>query len=176
MIKEIDAVSLIGRDVRNQLGAERLELSARKLQGRHQKALALAFAAPMSAEDKERFANCEAERYWHLRERFLRGEISGLRDEELGELASIGYVIDPRGKTAIEDKASVKSTLGRSPDHAESLMLALGEPSYEPFRFTPLLRHVPKSSPFAPPQQPAATCKAQDDADDMAGKVGDHFP
>ena len=45
--------------------------------------------------------------------RFLRGEISGLSDEELAELAAIGYVIDPRGKTAIEDKASVKSALGR---------------------------------------------------------------
>jgi hypothetical protein len=79
--------------------------------------------AASSASDKERFANLKAERFWNLRERFLKGEISGLSDEELAELAAIGYVINPRGLTAIEDKASVKSALGRSPDHAEALML-----------------------------------------------------
>jgi hypothetical protein len=47
----------------------------------------------------------------------------------LSELAAINYVIDPRGKTVIDDKASVLSALGRSPDLAESLALALGEPS-----------------------------------------------
>ena len=124
--------------------------------------------AASSAQEKERFANLKAERYWNLRERFQRGEISGLSDEALGELASISYLIDSRGKTAIEDKASVRSALGRSPDLAEALMLALGEPSYEPFRFQPLLRDVPSSSPFVP-QSSEATCKRQDDLDDMAG-------
>ena len=46
--------------------------------------------------------------------------------------------MDPRGKTAIEAKEGVKSTLGRSPDLAESLMLALGEPTYEPFVYRPI--------------------------------------
>jgi hypothetical protein len=53
-----------------------------------------------------------------LRERFLMGEVTGLSDEMLGELAVINYVIDSRGRTAIEDKASVRSALGRSPDYA----------------------------------------------------------
>jgi phage terminase large subunit len=91
-----------------------------------------------SATDKERFSNLKAERYWYLRERFQRGEISGLSDECLSELAAISYLVDPRGKTAIEDKTSVKSTLGKSPDLAESLMLALGEPTYEPFVYRPI--------------------------------------
>ena len=34
--------------------------------------------AASSAQEKERFANLKAERYWMLRERFLRGEVSGL--------------------------------------------------------------------------------------------------
>lgn len=97
--------------------------------------------AASPAQEKERFANLKAERYWHLRERMQRGEISGLSDEALGELAAINYVIDARGKTAIEDKSSVKSALGRSPDIAEALMLALGEPAYEPFRFTRFYCH-----------------------------------
>ena len=41
-------------------------------------------------------------------------------------------MIDPHGRTAIEDKASVKSALGKSPDLAEALMLAIGEPPHEP--------------------------------------------
>lgn len=125
--------------------------------------------ASSAAQERERFSNLKAERYWNLRERFQRGEISGLSDEALSELVSISYLIDARGKTAIEDKASVRSALGRSPDLAEALMLALGEPSYETFRFQPLLRHVPSSSPFLPPQHPAASCAAQDAADDAAG-------
>ena len=91
-----------------------------------------------AAQDRERFVNLKAERYWYLRERFQRGEVSGLNDEMLAELASISYLIDSHGKTAIEDKASVKSTLGRSPDLAESLMLALGEITYEPFVYRPI--------------------------------------
>jgi hypothetical protein len=42
-----------------------------------------------------------------------------LSDEALSELAAISYVIDSRGRTAIEDKASVKSALGKSPDIAK---------------------------------------------------------
>jgi hypothetical protein len=96
-----------------------------------------------SAQEKERFSNLKAERYWHLRERFLKGEVSGLDVEMLSELAAIAYVIEPRGKTAIEDKASVKNTLGKSPDLPGALMLALGEPLYEPFRYQPLPSNLP---------------------------------
>jgi hypothetical protein len=80
-----------------------------------------------SADDPERFANLKAQRYWFLRERFQAGGISGLSDALFEELAPIGYVIDPRGRTAIEDKAAVRSSIGRSPDLAEALMLAAGD-------------------------------------------------
>lgn len=129
--------------------------------------------AASSATDKERFANLKAERFWNLRGRLFAGEISGLSDEELTELAAIGYVIDPRGKTAIEDKASVKSALGRSPDHAEALMLALGEPSYEPYRYQPLL--IPSRTAVLTGKSYAgypqgATCTQRDMADDLQGE------
>lgn len=44
-------------------------------------------------------------------------------------LAAKNYVIDSRGRTSIEDKVSVRSALRRSPDLADPLMLALGEPT-----------------------------------------------
>ena len=50
--------------------------------------------AGSSASDKERFTNLKAERFWNLRERFLKNEIGGLSDEALAELASIEYLID----------------------------------------------------------------------------------
>jgi hypothetical protein len=68
--------------------------------------------ASSAVKEKERFTNQKAQRYWNLRERFQRVEIAGLSDECLAELASISYLIDPKGRTAIEDKESVKSTLG----------------------------------------------------------------
>ena len=80
-----------------------------------------------AAEEPERFTNLKAQRYWHLRQRFIAGNISGLSDAMFEELAPIAYVIDPKGRTAIEDKASVRSTIGRSPDLAEALMLAAGD-------------------------------------------------
>ena len=80
-----------------------------------------------SSADKERFANLKAERFWFLRERFAKGQISGLSDEMLAELAAIEYVVDTHGRIAIESKASVTSALGRSPDLAEALMIALGD-------------------------------------------------
>jgi hypothetical protein len=124
--------------------------------------------ASSSASDKERFTNLKAERYWNLRDRVLKNEISGLSDEDLAELAAISYVIDTRGKTGIEDKASVKSALGRSPDHAEALILALGEPSYAPFRYSGLPKYERNPWPAQTPAQ-RASCQADDDRDDMIG-------
>jgi hypothetical protein len=92
--------------------------------------------------DKERFANAKGERYWHLRERFERGEISGLSDDGLSELAAIDYLIAPNGKTAIADKETVKAALGKSPDIAEAIMLCLGEEVYS----GPLMQTAPSSS------------------------------
>jgi hypothetical protein len=47
----------------------------------------------------------------------------------LGELAAITYTITSKGQIAIDGKADVKAALGRSPDLAEALMLALGDSS-----------------------------------------------
>ena len=49
--------------------------------------------------------------------------------------------------------------LGHGPDLAEALMLALGEPAYEPYRYTDLPR-LPTSSPFDSAAR-RATCQAR---------------
>lgn len=85
--------------------------------------------------DPERFTNLKAERYWRLRERFQAGEVSGLTDGMLAELAAITWLIDPHGRIAIEGKVDVKAAIGHSPDLAEALMIALGEGAPQPFEY-----------------------------------------
>jgi hypothetical protein len=89
-----------------------------------------------AAKDRERYSNAKAERFWNLRSRFLAGEVSGLIDEMLAELAAITWLIGTRGEIAIEGKSDVKAALGHSPDLAEALMLALGEGAPVPFSYT----------------------------------------
>ena len=65
--------------------------------------------------------------FWLLRQRFDRGEVSGLDDETLSELSAISWLVDLRGKTVIEAKESVRASLGHSPDLAEALCMVLGQ-------------------------------------------------
>jgi hypothetical protein len=130
----------------------------------------------VSAEP-ERFRNLKAERYWHLRQRFQAGEVSGLSDEMLAELASISYLIDPHGRTVIEDKASVKATLGRSPDLAEALMLALGELPPKPWVYQSVLTRTGWNDGTRGPGASVAGmsfgtdgCRARDAAEDERGR------
>jgi len=116
-----------------------------------------------TSKEPERFANLKAQRYWHLRERFVRNEISGLDDDMLAELAAFSYLIDSHGRTVVADKEAARAALGRSPDLAEAMMLALGEPMHEPFRYYP----VRTSSIFdglvkePRPQPGAVTCPSR---------------
>jgi hypothetical protein len=130
-----------------------------------------------SAKDKERFTNLKAERYWYLRERFQKGEISGLNDDMLGELAAINFLVDPHGRTACEDKTSVKSILGRSPDLAEALMLCLGEAVHEPFRYVPIGNSfvLHRTTPGSGRELTGAEQDARDDAEAAAHRMRRRF-
>jgi phage terminase large subunit len=86
-------------------------------------------------DDPEKFTNLKAQRYWRLREQFQAGEVSGLTDDMLAELAAITWLVDSHGRIAIEGKADVKAALGHSPDLAEALMIALGEGAPVPFEY-----------------------------------------
>jgi hypothetical protein len=78
--------------------------------------------------DRERFANLKAELYWGLRERFETGEVTGLADDlTVGQCAGIRYGHNARGQVVIESKDQARKRGVKSPDRAESLMLAFAE-------------------------------------------------
>jgi ribosomal protein S27AE len=78
--------------------------------------------------DRERFANLKAELYWGLRERCEKGDIGGLDDKTVAQLASIRYMLNARGQVVIESKEEMRKRGVRSPDHAEAILLAFAEP------------------------------------------------
>jgi hypothetical protein len=79
----------------------------------------------------DQFINLKAELYWDLRERFEKGEVSGLNDEQaISQLATIRYSYSPRGQLLIESKEDARRRGIKSPDRAEAFMLAYaGRPS-----------------------------------------------
>jgi hypothetical protein len=79
----------------------------------------------------DQFANFKAELYWDLRERFEKGEVSGLKDDQaIGQLATIRYSYTPRGQLLIESKEDARRRGIKWPDRAEAIMLAYaGRPS-----------------------------------------------
>ncbi|MDE2787444.1 MAG: hypothetical protein OXL37_12380 [Chloroflexota bacterium] len=80
-------------------------------------------AAPVA--DEMVCANLRAEGYWTLARRFRDHRIRIPRDAELiGELASLRYRYNSRGKVLMESKDSMKSRGLPSPDKADALMLA----------------------------------------------------
>ena len=82
-----------------------------------------------AASKRETFANLRAELGWRLRQLFEEGEISIPDDPGLvSEVAALRYEYDTRGRIKLEAKDAAKARLGRSPDLADSLMLAFGQP------------------------------------------------
>lgn len=85
---------------------------------------------PPEGMEMMRFANLRAELYWRLRAQFESGDIYLMPDEDgnppedlQAELSAIEYKF-LGDKIYIEEKADMKKRLhGKSPDHADSLML-----------------------------------------------------
>lgn len=78
--------------------------------------------------DPEKFANLKAELYFALRLRAEAGDLSGLTDEKtIGQLAGIRYKHDARGRVVIESNEDARKRGVKSPDRAESVMLAFAE-------------------------------------------------
>ena len=77
------------------------------------------------ANDSDHYANWVTEKYFGLKERFVEGDIVLPKDDELtAQLSTRKYSINSRGQLIIEDKASYKKRIGRSPDRADALILA----------------------------------------------------
>lgn len=87
-------------------------------------------AGRMAGEDldnRDRFANLKAQYYWDLRLRFKDGRISRMTDEvACSQLQALKYA-EANGKIQIESKADARKRGVKSPDRAESWMLAFAE-------------------------------------------------
>jgi phage terminase large subunit len=79
---------------------------------------------------KERFANLRSEIWWYAREALNPENPDALQlvseDEDLvGELSSIKYFHDSKGRIVVESKEAMKKRLGKSPDKADAFCLAV---------------------------------------------------
>lgn len=79
-----------------------------------------------AARNPQRFANVRAELYWTLRDLLERGRVAMPRDAQLEEeLLAIEWQADAQGRLVIVPKDALRSTLGRSPDRADAVAIAL---------------------------------------------------
>lgn len=79
--------------------------------------------------DDEKYLNLKAELYWGLRMRLKAGDMGGLTDDKaIAQLAGLRYETNPRGQILIERKKDAVKRGVKSPDRAESIMLAFARP------------------------------------------------
>jgi len=78
------------------------------------------------AFDSDRFTNARAECFWTLKERLEAGTLRLTRDDDLlAELAAQRVTFDAKGRINLAPKDDVRAVLGRSPDRADALALAV---------------------------------------------------
>ncbi len=79
-----------------------------------------------------KFRNRRAELYWVVRELISRKELAIPREHEdiWHELSSIRFSYDSQERVQIEAKEDLKKRIGRSPDHADALALAMSRDSF----------------------------------------------
>jgi len=109
-----------------------------------------------SSRDSEKFCDLKAEYYWGLRMRLMAGDLGGLVDEiTIGQLASIRYGHNSRGQVEIESKEKAAKRGVKSPDRAESIMLAFAEHqlvygAIEYYKIQENMKKVPTSTLIKP--------------------------
>lgn len=82
-------------------------------------------AVDPETQNAERYFDKKAHYYWHLREQFQANQIHGLTDETaMGQITTIRYYHDAKGRIKIESKDDMARRGVKSPDRAESIMLA----------------------------------------------------
>ena len=96
------------------------------------------------ARDNEHYANWITEAWFGLKQRFVDGDITLPKDDELtAQLSTRKYLLNSRDQLIIEDKKTYKKRVGRSPDRADALVLAFSssdETNISPP--PPMLSHV----------------------------------
>lgn len=84
--------------------------------------------SPTDNRAADQFANLKAQVYWQFRDRVQAGNLAGLTDQiAISQLAGIRYQHDRRGHIAIESKDDARKRGVKSPDRAESVVLAFWE-------------------------------------------------
>ena len=88
----------------------------------------------------DRFANLRAEIWWNLRESLDPDTVRNPEplalppdDDLLAELSAVKFKFTARGAVQIESKDEMKKRLGRSPDRADAVCLALYNVKYKEF-------------------------------------------
>lgn len=75
--------------------------------------------------DKERFVNLRAEAYWNFSRKIADGEIDLPDNEKMkAQFVDIRYTYDGKGRLMIEKKEDAKARGSRSPDIADSVVMA----------------------------------------------------
>lgn len=84
------------------------------------------FHAAERATDHEKFANAKAEAWWMLRMRAQEGtlDLAALDEQTVEELTQHKWTTNAAGRIVIEKKDDVRKRIGRSPDHADALIMA----------------------------------------------------
>jgi hypothetical protein len=126
------------------------------------------------ADDPRRFRNRRAELLWRLREALERGTVAIEDDDEVrADLSALRYGFTQDGRIQVESKDEVRRRLGRSPDRADALALALAAA-------LPAEEHVPFIFRALGDRQVGTEGTAEDaarfDAERLAGAGGVWFP
>ena len=88
-------------------------------------------AKPPAAYERHtvQFHNCRIAAYWRLFELMREGHITLPKDPLLmGELLATGYQPTSAGRVIAKPKDEIKKLLGRSPDRADAICMAVWEP------------------------------------------------
>jgi len=84
--------------------------------------------AGRGATDPRRFLNARAQWWWNLRLLLAAGDLDLPNDPELvAELVGMKYRVDSHGRIVVESKEDMKARGLRSPDKADTVMLAYAE-------------------------------------------------
>lgn len=81
--------------------------------------------------DPAKFGKLRDEIWWDVgreNSRMLAWDLRALEDSTVGQLIAPKYGLDSAGRIKVEPKEETKKRLGRSPDHADALLLAFYQP------------------------------------------------
>ena len=80
-----------------------------------------------AASDRKRWANLKAELWWRVRTEAAAGNlnIGEMPDATFEQLVNVGWDTDTKNRIRVESKDAIRSRSGRSPDEADSYVLAV---------------------------------------------------